>query len=73
MPSRSGASTSTSGTGTVPEAPSQRSPLASAWKNPGGGESPGHSLAKMDMPSSNVRREVRQIEPPSTGVSRMRW
>lgn len=74
MPSRSGVSTSTSGTATVPVSASQRRPLASAAKKPAGACPPasGHDLVKTDSPSSKVSRLVWQIEPPSTGVSRIR-
>ena len=68
---------STSGTGAPPPAlasASQRSPAASASKNPAGtGSSSASDLANTDAPSASVSRRAWQIDPPPTGVSRIRW
>jgi hypothetical protein len=67
-----GSATSTSGTGAAPAARNHRRPAASASKNPVGGEPAGQVLAKIEVPSSKVRRDATHTSPPDTGVSRMR-
>ena len=60
----------TSGTATAPASRSHRRPAASAAKNPLGGS--GERLGEHRRAVLEVSRWAAQIDPPATGVSRMR-